>query len=386
VYKVQTADSESNNIIIYDNRGQQTGAITINDTARRRMYWSPQDAYLMLSSSFDDAPTLILSAQAQAILELQSPAIWHPSENWVLEGDDETPLALWDIESGEALLSATTTLIPPVFSPNGDCFLYQPDESTIATMNVSTGETKLRSISFTSQISNVVWHPDSTHVAIRSYDNQMTLWHVHTDRVVDVYNVTSTPVWHTENYQISAGYDYTRLRVWDATSGETLHSWDGFDAPVSVINWEANWLQSISREEFLGLRRETQVFDTDTGQEILRVQLGDYLSHASIENNRLTLVVLCSDVNQYDLESGNSLPTLTIPLLSCISYMNPTGELLVFVNTQERFQMMYIDQPEITYNLPANDFRNIYQHPDGDLFAYIDAENTLYVVQVDRLR
>ncbi|MEL6310053.1 MAG: hypothetical protein AAFQ52_18085, partial [Chloroflexota bacterium] len=267
--KVQTADSESNDIIVYDNRGQQTGAITINDTARRRMYWGPQDAYLMLSSTFDDVPTLILSAQAQTILELQSPAIWHPSENWGLEGDNETPLTLWDIESGEVILSATTTLIPAVFSPNGEYFLYQPDESTIATMNVSTGETKLRSILFTSQISSVVWHPDSTYVSIQSYDNQTTLWHIPTNNTVDIYNVTSTLIWHAESNHIAGAYDYTRLRLWDATTGDIVQSWDDFTAPITILDWEANWLQAISLDRMLGLSEEFHVFNTSTGQEVL---------------------------------------------------------------------------------------------------------------------
>lgn len=227
--------------------------------------FSPDGNYIVSSAVTDaviwDAHTgemlhrLVVEGQERAVLD----AVFSPDSQQVLTGHGDTIARVWDVPTGEQLLTFDGDLYPlwrVYYSPDGSSILTDTHVHDIVNRwDVATGElqetlmgddalievvyshtkgvdiggmaseTMLSSLRSMNDIQDIVLNRDQTRLITYSLENDILLWDLVTGDLLQTFegHLTrpSIAYSHDESQIISSAYD-RMVRVWDVASGESM--------------------------------------------------------------------------------------------------------------------------------------------------------------------
>jgi WD40 repeat protein len=268
--------------------------------------WSP-DGQQVSTTSPDGTVNIYQVDTQELVLSLKDTAwtfeplgSWSPSGDRILTTNGGGPTRIWDAKSGELLVESpypNDTVLNAAWSPDGSQIagsLWQGDvwqDGQFVIWDAATLEAK---VAFTVRQfgSNVSWSPDGSRLAVTSFEGEASIRDAATGEVLqqlfpeDYKEQTMGITWTKDGKQVivfSLGTGYR----FDAETGEELMQYSGHTTVPGSVNISPDGQLLYS----LGADGTAQVFDVETGANLMIYDIGGWLTGGlSPDGSKLLLV------------------------------------------------------------------------------------------------
>ena len=166
---------------------------------------------------------------------------YSPDGRKIVSGDVEKEVKLWDVETGEELLSISLPDRPDGFRNDDGCYDHvtiSPDGKTI----ISVDDCEIRS-----------WDSEN--------GREQIVLAGHRDKVRCV-------AYSPDSSRVVSGSKEGAVKIWNAASGRELMSLNGHDTPIVSVSFSADGRRILSGGEDDNIK----LWDAETGQETLTLQ------------------------------------------------------------------------------------------------------------------
>ncbi len=239
-----------------------------------------------------------------------------PDGRRVISGSSDGTVRVWDLESGELLLTLEGhggTVWAVAVTPDGRRAISGSEDGTVEVWDLDSGELLLTLEGHGGPVRGVAVTPDGRRAISGSDDRTVKLWDLQSGELLltleghEVW-VTAVAVTRDARRAISGSWDRT-VRLWDLQSGELLLTLEGHGGPVYAVAVTADGRRAISGSD----DGTVKLWDLESGQLLLTLEgHGRYvLAVAVTPDGRRAISGSWDDtVKVWDLESGELLLTL----------------------------------------------------------------------------
>lgn len=182
---------------------------------------------------------VMLSFSTDEYLSVHS-VVFSPDGKMLASGNWDGAVHLWDVASGQVLrtLTAHTDFVSSVaFSPDGKILASGSLDGTVVLWDVATGQTRHSLSAHTDSVESVAFSPDGKTLASGGDDNTVILWDVATGQML--YTLSGedlvTSVAFSPDGKILASGEPSVVRLWDVTTGELLRVLEGHTKSVRNV-------------------------------------------------------------------------------------------------------------------------------------------------------
>jgi WD40 repeat protein len=165
-----------------------------------------------------------------------------PDGRQALSGSTDRTLKLWDLESGQLLLTLAGhdyAVGAVTVTPDGRYAISASRDHTLKLWDLATAQARPSSAGHTAEVSAMAVSPDCLRVLSASHDRTLRLWDLKTGQAIrsfvghhdKVNAVATTP----DGRQALSGSADRTLKLWDLESGQCLHSLTGHKYGVSTL-------------------------------------------------------------------------------------------------------------------------------------------------------
>jgi WD40 repeat protein len=195
-----------------------------------------------------------------------------PDGRRAVSGSGDRTLKLWDLESGQLLLTLAghDHLVRAVaVTPDGRHAVSASADRTLKLWDLAIVQTRHSSVGHEAEVSAVAIAPDGRHVLSASHDHSLKLWDLKTGQAVRSFlghhdKVTALAMTADGRHALSGSEDRT-LMLWDLEDGRWLHCLTGHRNGVSAVAEAPGGRQAVSGS----YDRSARLWDLATGQTIL---------------------------------------------------------------------------------------------------------------------
>lgn len=157
-----------------------------------------------------------------------------PHSTQLITGGDQSPVLLWDTQSGKLLRTITKekTFIPLTLAPDGKTLALSNAHSYATLLDLDTGtqqkEIRLGENNHEASVNCATFAPDQQTLAVGTDDGKILLWDIATGHETRQFVAHPTRVNHLTfsldgKLLATSGYDET-VKLWDAPQGKLLRT------------------------------------------------------------------------------------------------------------------------------------------------------------------
>ena len=182
--------------------------------------------------------------------------------------------AVWDIDSGSKIqeLSGTKEALTSTFSPDGKYVLSGNSEGSVTLWDIVTGRQMLSVKAHNLSVSAVAFSPDGKYFATGSSDNadNLKVWNLNTGQNIRTFaksiEYISAIAFTPDGRYLLSGNPSTNaiLRLWDISTGETARTFSGHTNDVYAVSISADGRYALSG----GLDATVRLWDMNTGEAL----------------------------------------------------------------------------------------------------------------------
>ncbi len=255
-------------------------------------------------------------------------AVFSPQGTQILTVSWDCTSKLWNVETGEELLSLNPGGIAnsAVFSPQGTSILTAISDGnyTARLWNAETGEERL-SLNHENKVPYAVFSPQGTSILTASWDDTAKLWDAETGEELLSLNHESTvnsAVFSPCGTQILTASCDSTAKLWDAETGEELLSLN-HEYTVNSAVFSPQGTQILTASDGFAAK----LWNAETGEELLS------LNHEGTVNSAVfspcgTQILTASDdgtAKLWDAETGELLYSIEHPDKVKSALFSPDG-------------------------------------------------------------
>lgn len=179
---------------------------------------------------------------------------WSPDDKLIATGDSGGTIRIWNTTTAEEQYSLefTNSVQALAWSPQSRSLAIGLSETSVTPGLAIILDVNLEVINHeghAGSVSDIVWSPNGSYLAIANTQGTLQLWDVATGRVVsqgstDVLQGFSPEHrswvdWSPDSEYIAFGQPNT-VHIWNATSNEFFRQLDGFTSPYGTIAWSSD--------------------------------------------------------------------------------------------------------------------------------------------------
>ncbi len=197
-----------------------------------------------------------------------------PDGKQVLAGGLDRPLQLWNVDTGKAVMVFPLQFRgfnKMAFSPDGkSVLLASAQQNYMFLWDMKTGHAPRALVSHGAGVQSVAFAPDGKRALTSSDDKTVRLWNVENGkelrRFVGHTRSVSRAVFSLDGKKVlSAGHDGS-VRLWDTDSGEELLILTGHEGKVNSVVFTPDGRRAVS----VGEDKTVRLWDLETGEEVGR--------------------------------------------------------------------------------------------------------------------
>ena len=235
------------------------------------------DGRTVLSGSWDNTLALWVVESSQAIRTFRghsaniNSATFSPDGKALLSGSSDTTLKLWDVESGRELRTFnghSDYVLSVAFSQDGHTVLSGSNDDTLKLWDVASGQELRTFEGHSNSVNSVAFAPDGKALLSGSDNNTLKLWDVASGKEIRtflghfdlIYSVAFAPDGRT---LLSGSADKT-LKLWDVASGQAIRTFKEHSDEVNSVAFAPDGRTALSGSDDKTLK----VWDVASGQAI----------------------------------------------------------------------------------------------------------------------
>jgi len=287
--------------------------------------------------------------------------VLHPNGKWVVTGDNDGTIKVWDLESREELRtlkghSQMINLI--VILPDGQRVISTSWDKTIKVWNLDTGNELYTLKGHSRGINSVAIHPDGQQIISGSGDNTLKVWDLnpsigfhtqpgHNDKV----NVL---VIHPDRQRVVSGSEDKTLKVWNLKTGEELHTLRGHSdrITVAVLHPDGQRVVSGSNDKTL------KVWNLNKGIELYSLEgHNGGINALTIHPDRQRVISASWDytLKVWNLKTGEALHTLKghTQVVNGVA-IHPDGQRMITASLDKTLKVWDLESGEELYTLSGH--------------------------------
>ncbi|MCL4299715.1 MAG: protein kinase [Anaerolineae bacterium] len=196
-----------------------------------------------------------------------------PDGQYVLTGSLDKTARLWDVKTGQAVLTYTghTEGINAVaFAPNGKTILTGSADKTARLWDAETGQEIRTFTGHTELINGVAFAPDGKTILTSSNDRTARLWDVETGLEIRAFTghteaVTGVAFSPDDRYIVTGSYDKS-VRLWDIETGREIRQFVGSREFIKEVAYAPDGKTILAASD----DRTVWLWDAQTGEEVRR--------------------------------------------------------------------------------------------------------------------
>jgi WD40 repeat protein len=228
-------------------------------------------------------------------------------------------IEMWEAATGKHIrsFSGSAMMTSLAYSPDGKRIAAGMRNSTLAVWDVETGEALLNITGHNKVVNSVAFSPDNKYIVSGSGDLTIRLWDAATGREEGVYlgggifkghtdDVQSVAFSHDGNRIVSAADDQT-IRIWEtgnyAHADLVIHTGHNMAVDSAVFSPDGKFIVSASNKII-------KIWDVQTGQEIRTIEGHTARIHSvafSPDGKRIISASNDNTVRVWDAESGGEI-------------------------------------------------------------------------------
>ncbi len=182
---------------------------------------------------------------------------WSPDSKRIASGSADKTVQVWNTVSGSQASTYrghTDTVTTVAWAPDGTHIASGSADKTVQVWNATTGSQAYTHHDHSKGVTTVAWSPDGKHIASGSFDKTVQVWNAttgsilytyrgHTDTVSSLAWIpapqTGDPAWGAgmpdSQFIASGSFDKT-VQVWNATTGDVLYTYRGYNVDAAKLN------------------------------------------------------------------------------------------------------------------------------------------------------
>lgn len=310
-------------------QAQATAAQSVKKFPKQWL-WGGALALLLLAGGYaawQAAPTYLLQATHTKPVALLKTLDGHegtvkclvftPDGQRLITGSDDQTIRVWDIATGQQLLSLaghTSAIKRLVIKSDGLTLVSASDDQTIKLWDLSNGQELGTLKGHTSYLNAVIFSPDGKLLASASADQTVRLWDLATRQEVRIFTGHSSYVngivFSPDGQLLASASADRTIKLWSVTTGELLGTFEGHTSYVNAVVFTPDGQRLISASADQTIR----VWNVATGAEE-RILSGhsSFVEHIAISPDGQRLMSSSADqtLKIWDLATGKVLHTLT---------------------------------------------------------------------------
>lgn len=318
---------------------------------------------------------------------------WHPDGRLLAGACSDHAVHIWDTQSGERVQTFSghkQYVITVKFSPDGMWLVSGSYDHTVKLWDVNSGVAVKTFSGHTNSVGTVDFSPDGKIVASGSFDANIYLWKLNSNEAHMILSGHKDAI-HSVAFArngvtiLSGGKDGT-IREWDMASGDNIHVIAGYSNLFYDVSFSPDGRSLASN----GLDAILTLWNAATGKP-----------EAHLHGHRQSIISVAWSPDGQQLASGSNDQTIRIwntETGACTHILrghtgmvtsvvwHPSGKLLASAGSNETvriWDMTYLTCRWIFNNIRASDKESIAWSPDGQYIAYIDADDSIRLLQVE---
>ena len=211
------------------------------------MDWSPDGSKLAVASADEVGLRIWDIVSGQVLISAQIPGQGVTSVRWYPDG---TRLADTSVSTGIGIISASTGQTLSLAPIGGTSIDWSPDgtklvsgsgyENLVYVADMVAGQQLMALSGHTAGISTVDWSPDGSKLASGSSDNTVRIWNAVTG--ASIFTLTghtalvTEVAWSPDSTQLASASDDGTVRIWDITTGQQVSVIQG-NGRIYTVDW-----------------------------------------------------------------------------------------------------------------------------------------------------
>jgi len=210
-------------------------------------------------------------------------AVFSPDDRYVLTGDDDGAVKVWDAETG--ILRASyygheDSVMSVAWSHNGKLIASGSWDNTVKIWNAdfSSEMHELLTMRHDDNVFSVAFSPNSRFVVSGSYDDTVRIWDVASGREIRVLsghtNTVISVAFSPDGKRIASASSDRTIIIWDTKTGKKIHTLSGHTDIVRSAAWSPDSKRIVSAS----YDKTVMVWDVETGTVLNIIGNGVYNS------------------------------------------------------------------------------------------------------------
>ena len=169
---------------------------------------------------------------------------YRPDGKLLATGDVNGEIQLWDIATGEPILSCkghAGWVHGVAFSPDGKMLGSASSDQTVKLWDVDDGSCLKTFTGHHQRVRSIAWSPDGKSIASGSSDATIRLWDIDNGECLNILSGHQSYVWSVafspDGATIASGSEDKSIRIWERITGECQHILTGHNLWVRSIAW-----------------------------------------------------------------------------------------------------------------------------------------------------
>ena len=307
---------------------------------------------------------------------------------YALSGNWGNTLKLWDFKSGKEVKifsGHTRSVFSVAFSPDRKHILSGSRDSTLKLWDYKSGKELKVFSGHTQLVFSVAFSPNGKYALSGSIDSTLKLWNIESGKEVKTFRghngyVVSVAFSHDGKFALSGSYDET-MKLWDINSGKEIKTFSGHNSEVLSVAFSpngqyvltGNWNNTLKLWD-INSGNEVKTFFGHTGSvnSIAFSPDGKYAISGSWDNT----------LKLWDISSGKELKTFSghIYGVSSVAF-SPNGKYILSGSYDTKTKIWNVETGnEIASLISLDSIDWAVVTPEGQFDASSGAMNLMYWV------